>query len=187
MREDAFARCGLFLNELALDLAWGRRLSRADCERRGRRRFLFAVSRAAGDEDSAHPGQRDEHGCAVAGAVDVDRRISSRHPQESGSRGAHGHAGFLGGTAGAIVLLNTPQRTFLHLVPWLLLVAATIFAVSGPVSRWLEGASIGGAHARAAATAGVSVHGGCLLSTSATSEQVPGFDHHATVAVRVFI
>lgn len=47
-------------------------------------------------------------------------------------------AGFLGGTAGAIVLLITPQRTFLHLVPWLLLVAASIFAVSGPVSRWLE-------------------------------------------------
>jgi uncharacterized protein len=47
-------------------------------------------------------------------------------------------AGFLGGTAGAIVLLVTPQQTFLHLVPWLLLVAATIFAVSGPVSRWLE-------------------------------------------------
>src|SRR5579863_3283324 len=49
-----------------------------------------------------------------------------------------GSAGLLGGTAGAIVLLNTPQRTFLHLVPWLLLVAASIFAVSGPVSRWLE-------------------------------------------------
>jgi uncharacterized membrane protein YfcA len=49
-----------------------------------------------------------------------------------------GVAGFLGGTAGAIVLLITPQRTFLHLVPWLLLVAASIFAVSGPVSRWLE-------------------------------------------------
>jgi uncharacterized membrane protein YfcA len=47
-------------------------------------------------------------------------------------------AGFLGGTAGAIVLLNTPQLTFLHLVPWLLLVAALIFAASGPVSRWLE-------------------------------------------------
>jgi uncharacterized membrane protein YfcA len=47
-------------------------------------------------------------------------------------------AGFLGGTAGAIVLLSTPQRTFLHLVPWLLLAAATIFAVSGPASRWLE-------------------------------------------------
>jgi uncharacterized protein len=49
-----------------------------------------------------------------------------------------GLAGFLGGTAGAVVLLNTPQRTFLHLVPWLLLTAASIFAASGPVSRWLE-------------------------------------------------
>jgi uncharacterized protein len=49
-----------------------------------------------------------------------------------------GIAGFLGGTAGAIVLLITPQKTFLHLVPWLLLVAALIFAASGPISRWLE-------------------------------------------------
>jgi len=48
-----------------------------------------------------------------------------------------GVAGLIGGTAGAVVLLNTPQTTFLHLVPWLLLVAATIFAVSGPVARWL--------------------------------------------------
>jgi hypothetical protein len=49
-----------------------------------------------------------------------------------------GTAGLLGGTAGAIVLLNTPQLTFLHMVPWLLLAAASIFAASGPVSRWLE-------------------------------------------------
>lgn len=49
-----------------------------------------------------------------------------------------GLAGFLGGTAGAIVLLNTPQMTFLRLVPWLLLVAASIFAASGPASRWIE-------------------------------------------------
>ena len=47
-------------------------------------------------------------------------------------------AGLIGGTCGAIVLLHTPQKTFLHLVPWLLLVAAIIFAFSGPVSRWLE-------------------------------------------------
>jgi len=47
-------------------------------------------------------------------------------------------AGLIGGTCGAIVLLITPQRTFLHLVPWLLLIAATIFALSGPASRWLE-------------------------------------------------
>jgi len=49
-----------------------------------------------------------------------------------------GLAGLLGGTAGAVVLLITPQMTFLHMVPWLLLIAASIFAVSGPVSRWLE-------------------------------------------------
>jgi uncharacterized membrane protein YfcA len=49
-----------------------------------------------------------------------------------------GIAGLLGGTAGALVLLNTPQMTFLHLVPWLLLVAALIFAASGPVSKWLN-------------------------------------------------
>jgi uncharacterized membrane protein YfcA len=47
-------------------------------------------------------------------------------------------AGLIGGTVGAMVLLNTPQRTFLHLVPWLLLVSASFFAASGPVSRWLE-------------------------------------------------
>lgn len=49
-----------------------------------------------------------------------------------------GLAGLLGGTAGALVLINTPQLTFLRLVPWLLLTAASIFAASGPVSRWLE-------------------------------------------------
>jgi uncharacterized protein len=49
-----------------------------------------------------------------------------------------GIAGLIGGTGGAIVLLNTPQMTFLHLVPWLLLVAAVIFALSGPVSKRLE-------------------------------------------------
>jgi hypothetical protein len=52
---------------------------------------------------------------------------------------AMGLAGLLGGTAGAVVLLNTPPQTFMRLVPWLLLVAASIFAASGPVSRWLAG------------------------------------------------
>jgi uncharacterized membrane protein YfcA len=60
---------------------------------------------------------------------DIRRNLRSAWPM--------GLAGLLGGTAGAVVLLNTPQRTFLHLVPWLLLGAALIFAVSGPVSRAL--------------------------------------------------
>jgi uncharacterized membrane protein YfcA len=61
-----------------------------------------------------------------------------------------GLAGLLGGTTGAIVLLNTPQTTFMHLVPWLLLLAASIFAASGPVSRWLarrQGRAVGQPHA----------------------------------------
>ena len=47
-------------------------------------------------------------------------------------------ASILGGVGGAIVLLRTKQITFLHLVPWLLLVASLLFGISGPVSRWLR-------------------------------------------------
>jgi hypothetical protein len=49
-----------------------------------------------------------------------------------------GLAGLVGGTAGAVILLNTPQKTFMRLVPWLLLFAACTFAVSGPVTRALN-------------------------------------------------
>ncbi len=47
-------------------------------------------------------------------------------------------ASILGGVGGAIVLLHTPQVTFLNLVPWLLLIASLLFGISGPVSRWLR-------------------------------------------------
>jgi uncharacterized protein len=57
-----------------------------------------------------------------------------RHP---GAAWLMGLAGLVGGSAGAVVLLGTPQRTFMRLVPWLLLGAASTFAVSGPVSRAL--------------------------------------------------
>ncbi|HVC46198.1 MAG TPA: sulfite exporter TauE/SafE family protein [Terracidiphilus sp.] len=46
-------------------------------------------------------------------------------------------AGLLGGMAGATLLLRTPQHMFLHLVPWLLLAATSIFAISGPITRRL--------------------------------------------------
>lgn len=49
-----------------------------------------------------------------------------------------GTAALLGGLGGAIVLLRTGQATFLHLVPWLLLVAALLFAASNPISKWLQ-------------------------------------------------
>jgi uncharacterized membrane protein YfcA len=47
-------------------------------------------------------------------------------------------AGLIGGSVGAIILLHTPAKTFLDLVPWLLLFAALTFAVSGPVMKQIE-------------------------------------------------
>jgi uncharacterized membrane protein YfcA len=47
----------------------------------------------------------------------------------------------LGGLSGAVVLLRTKQVTFMHLIPWLLLMGALIFGISGPVSRWLRARS----------------------------------------------
>jgi uncharacterized membrane protein YfcA len=49
-----------------------------------------------------------------------------------------GTAALIGGLAGGIVLLRTGQATFLALVPWLLLIAALLFAVSGPISKRLQ-------------------------------------------------
>jgi uncharacterized membrane protein YfcA len=47
-------------------------------------------------------------------------------------------AGLLGGSVGAIILLNTPAQTFLNLVPWLLLFAALIFALSSPAMKLIQ-------------------------------------------------
>lgn len=47
-------------------------------------------------------------------------------------------AGLFGGSVGAVILLNTPAKTFLNLVPWLLLFAAVVFAVSGPVMKQIQ-------------------------------------------------
>jgi uncharacterized membrane protein YfcA len=47
-------------------------------------------------------------------------------------------AGLVGGSVGAIILLNTPAKTFINLVPWLLLFAALVFAASGPVMKQIQ-------------------------------------------------
>jgi uncharacterized membrane protein YfcA len=46
-------------------------------------------------------------------------------------------AGVLGGLAGGILLLNTGERLFRSLVPYLILAAAGLLAVQGPVRAWL--------------------------------------------------
>jgi hypothetical protein len=49
-----------------------------------------------------------------------------------------GAAGALGGLAGGILLLNTGEETFRKLVPYLILLAAGLLAIEGPVHRWHE-------------------------------------------------
>jgi len=46
--------------------------------------------------------------------------------------------GIAGSLMGAILLLKTPQLTFLHMVPWLLASATVIFAFSSRISRWVR-------------------------------------------------
>jgi uncharacterized protein len=45
----------------------------------------------------------------------------------------------VGGILGALILLRTPPSTFMHLVPWLLLVATLLFVFSGPMTAWIRG------------------------------------------------
>lgn len=44
----------------------------------------------------------------------------------------------IGGVLGAAILLRTPPATFLHLVPWLLLVATLLFVFSGRMTAWIR-------------------------------------------------
>lgn len=47
-----------------------------------------------------------------------------------------GLTGALGGLAGGVLLLNTDERTFRTLVPYLILLATGLLAVEGPIHRW---------------------------------------------------
>ncbi len=46
--------------------------------------------------------------------------------------------GIIGGLIGAIVLLKTPQTTFLRMIPYLLGGATLLFAFSGKISNWVR-------------------------------------------------
>ena len=58
-------------------------------------------------------------------------------------------SGMTGGLLGAVVLLKTPQRTFLQLVPWLMLSATALFAASGHIVRLLRKWNTGKTHGSA--------------------------------------
>jgi len=71
-----------------------------------------------------------------------------------------GLASLAGGLAGSVLLLRTSDRTFVKLIPWLLLFAAVLFSFGGPVAKRLQrGAGAPLALATAAQVA-VSVYGG---------------------------
>ena len=55
-------------------------------------------------------------------------------------------ASLIGGLAGAVILLHTGQNTFLKLVPWLLLVAALLFAVSGAIAKRIAARAVKHGH-----------------------------------------
>ncbi len=47
-------------------------------------------------------------------------------------------ASLIGGALGAILLIKTPQSTFVHLIPYLLLFATLLFTFSKPITAWLR-------------------------------------------------
>ncbi len=65
-------------------------------------------------------------------------------------------AAALGGIAGGVLLLNSGERLFRTLVPYLILLASVLLAVQDPVRRWLA-ARAGQAHAPAGAKAAAAV------------------------------
>jgi uncharacterized protein len=47
-------------------------------------------------------------------------------------------AGIIGGSIGSLILLHTPQKTFMQLVPWFLLTATLLFTFSKRITRALR-------------------------------------------------
>jgi hypothetical protein len=71
-----------------------------------------------------------------------------------------GIASLLGGLAGSVLLLRTSDRTFVLLIPWLLLVATVLFSFGGRVAKRLAGASQAPLGLATAAQLAVSIYGG---------------------------
>ncbi len=62
--------------------------------------------------------------------------------------------GIVGGVLGARILLITPQSTFLHLIPWLLLAATLLFLAGPRISAWVRRRAAAGKTSRPLTIAG---------------------------------
>jgi len=108
-------------------------------ERHGRRRFLLIVSGIAGRWRSTYPGKCNQYGCPLARPVHLDRCVLARSEGQPAAGSAGLFRGPAGGSPGGDRSAFVPGKaTFMALVPWLLLLAAGLFAASGPVSAWLR-------------------------------------------------
>jgi uncharacterized membrane protein YfcA len=69
-------------------------------------------------------------------------------------------AAFVGGLAGSLLLLHTPESTFVLLIPWLLLFATVLFTFGGAVSRRLTKGARAPLGVAAVVQLAISVYGG---------------------------
>ena len=66
----------------------------------------------------------------------------------------------IGGAAGSILLLLTPEQLFAAIVPWLLLFGTLVFALGRPLSAWLRRRSRIGVPSLVIAQALIGIYGG---------------------------
>jgi uncharacterized protein len=71
-----------------------------------------------------------------------------------------GLASLAGGLAGSILLLKTSDRTFVLLIPWLLLFATLLFSFGGPLAKRLTHGARASMSAAVVAQLAISVYGG---------------------------
>jgi len=74
--------------------------------------------------------------------------------------GPLGAAALLGGLAGSLLLLRTPEATFVLLIPWLLLFATLLFTFGAPLARRLTGSTRLPVGLASLAQLAISVYGG---------------------------
>ena len=109
----------------------------------GRRRHQFGgggrelrgVSFAALCRRAPRHRQRHQQRRALAGQRRQRARLSPRALRSAARIGAARHRSVAGGLVGSVLLLRTSDRTFVLLIPCLLLLAASLFSFGGYVTR----------------------------------------------------
>jgi uncharacterized membrane protein YfcA len=71
-----------------------------------------------------------------------------------------GAAALAGGLAGSILLLKTSDRTFVLMIPWLLLFATLLFSFGNPIARRITRGASASMNAAVVAQLAISVYGG---------------------------